>query len=211
MDDSHALSSFLTERLAQVGLDADTYGPYVLPLLLTTDDEEADADEWESVMSLLQASSETHSDDEHAWIDLRSDIEKAWADHKRKVAQQEQAIKEANARSLQEEIERERKIAQEAALLEKIEKKQTEELDETKRALVQRYAYEEDDDEQEEEEVVTNRQAAAEMALEKAKEARKSQVSTKVEERQKTKAAKLDKAKKLEERRKKATKGERKR
>ena len=62
------LYELLVERLPALGLDGDTYGPYVLG---TT---EGDEDEVTEVVQLLQASSESHGDQEDVLEDLQKDI-----------------------------------------------------------------------------------------------------------------------------------------
>jgi hypothetical protein len=210
-EDKHVLAPFLTSRLPQLGLDYETYGPYVLPLLA---DEEVDEDEWESVVELLQASSESHGDDEQAWKDLRVQIEEAWRNHKLALDEQEAEFKQNQATRLQEEIEREREIAVEAALMEKDrkEKPAVVEQDAARKALVARFAYDiPDEDDADNEGVLSNKEVAAQAKLEQAQGLRQQKVTTKREEQQKTAKARVDKANAKEERRARATKGERKR
>ena len=209
-DDHHALTDFLNDRLPQLGLDAETYAPYLLPLLT---EESQDEDEWTSVLELLQASSETHSDDEDAWQTLRRDIQAAWSAHVAAMAEQEKAASAARAADLATQLAKERQEMEQAQ-----QKIQTAAAasrttdDAAKRALVARYAFENDDaDAQEEAAPLTNKQVAAQTALEQAQALRGQSVQTKKEEQQKTAKAKLEKARLKEERRKKATKGERKR
>jgi hypothetical protein len=210
-EDKHVLAPFLTSRLPQLGLDYETYGPYVLPLLA---DEEVDEDEWESVVELLQASSESHGDDEQAWKDLRVQIEEAWRNHKLALDEQEAEFKQNQATRLQEEIEREREIAVEAALMEKDrkEKPAVVEQDAARKALVARFAYDiPDEDDADNEGVLSNKEVAAQAKLEQTQGLRQQKVTTKREEQQKTAKARVDKANAKEERRARATKGERKR
>ncbi|KAL7556411.1 hypothetical protein ACA910_017393 [Epithemia clementina (nom. ined.)] len=120
-DDDHALSDFLRERLPQVGLDYDTYGPYVLPLLLSSspsdaDDEEENKEEWDSVMELLQASSESHSDDNDVWLTLRQDIQSEWKKLLERVHQLEEQEQAQRAQKMEEVLAEERRWAQQAAL-----------------------------------------------------------------------------------------------
>ena len=63
------LLPFLQQRLPELGLDEETYAPYVLG---TTEDEE----ELTEVVQLLQASSESHAEEEEIWESLRKDIYK---------------------------------------------------------------------------------------------------------------------------------------
>jgi hypothetical protein len=212
-DESHALEPFLTKRLTDLGLDYDTYGPYVLPLL--TEVEDPDEDDWEGVMGLLQASSESHCDDEQAWKDLRVDIDAAWKTHRDAVIASEKQDLEHNAQEMKETLERDRQLAVEAAILEEERKAKPVEtsqvMDEAKRAMIARYAFEEDDENEEEEAPVTNQQAAARATQERSKEEKNKHVVTKREEQQKTKADRMDKAKLKEDRRQQSTKQERKR
>jgi hypothetical protein len=88
--------------------------------------------------------------------------------------------------------------------------------DATKRALLARFAYEAPDEDGEDanddaQPVLTNRQVAAQAAQDAAAEMRGKSVQTKKEERVKTAAAKQSKVQAKEERRQRATKGERKR
>jgi hypothetical protein len=213
-DESHALEPFLTKRLTELGLDYETYGPYVLPFL--TDFEHADEDEWESVMELLQASSETHSDDEQAWKDLRVDIDEAWKTHRDAAIAAEMQELEHHAQERKEILERDRQLAAEAAILEEEKKSKpvgtSEVVDEAKRALIARFAFEDDgEDEQDEEAPLTNQQVAVRASQERSKEEKNKHVITKKEEQQKTSADRMDKAKLKEERRQRSTKQERKR
>jgi hypothetical protein len=211
-DESHALEPFLTKRLTELGLDYDTYGPYLFPLL--TESEDADEDDWEGVMGLLQASSESHCDDEQAWKDLRVDIDAAWKTYRDAVVASEKQDLEHNAQEMKEKLERDRQLAVEAAILEEEKKAKPAEskvVDEAKRAMIARFAYEEDGENGEEEEApVTNKQAAARFSQEKQKEEKSKHVVTKREEQQKTSADRMDKAKAKEDRRQRSTKQERK-
>mmetsp|Transcript_4557 Transcript_4557/g.9539 ORF Transcript_4557/g.9539 Transcript_4557/m.9539 type:complete len:227 (-) Transcript_4557:164-844(-) len=224
-EEDHVLTEFLNQRLPTVGLDAETYAPYLLPLL-TEDDK--DDEEWQAVMELLQASSESHSDDDQAFADLRRDIVQAWQAHTDKVAQLQQAESAQRAKELEQTLAQERQAVA-AALAEAEERKKAEATkpaaaavdDPSKRALLSRFAYDQDEDEDnnnnnkkgnDEAAAPLTNQQIAEMAQREAQQAlRGKAVQTKKEEQQKTAQAKLDKARLKEERRKKATKGERKR
>lgn len=237
MDEDHALSEFLCRRLTEVGLDPDTYGPYVLPLLVEADTD-VDEEEWDGVMELLQASSESHSDDERTWIDLRKDIQLAWKQHNDKVNDEARKQKIENERRIQKEIERDRQIAKEAAeMMEAEREKEGGDASKTvtntdadaaddeahRRALMARFGYENDDDVEggnrgagggggEQQVILTNQQAAAQLKQEQVESMRaKKNVTTKKDEQQKTAQSRKDKANLKEERRKRATKGERRR
>lgn len=246
-DHYHPLSPFLAERLPQLGLDAETYGPYLFPLFIwdgsTSDpatkggdvnnysDNDELEDEWQSVLELLRASSETHSDDETIWSEFANELKQHWQAYV-ETARQESRQKE------QERIERSRKEEQEqiqAALAQKhgeaslssattgVGTKPSSAVDDaTKKMLLSRYEYEEEDEDDEEKETqagggdandapLDNRQAAAQAALARAQELRSHKTTTKKEEQEKTKQAKQHKQQLKEERRKRATKGERKR
>jgi hypothetical protein len=214
-EESHALEPFLTKRLTDLGLDYETYGPYVLPLL--TEVEEADEDDWEGVMQLLQASSESHCDDDQAWKDLRVDIDATWKKHRDAVIESEQQELGHKNQEMKENLEKDRQKAAEAAILEEEKKKakpaetSNKVVDEAKRAMIARYAFEEDDENEEEEDAPeTNKQVAARASKEKSAEEKSKHVVTKREEQQKTAAERMGKAKKKEERRERSTKQERK-
>ena len=214
-DETHALEPFLKKRLTDLGLDYDTYGPYVLPLL--TENEDPDEDDWEGVMQLLQASSESHCDDDQAWKDLRVDIDATWKTHRDAVIASEREELEHNNQELKEILEKDRQKAAEAAILaEEVKKSKpadtTKVVDEAKRAMIARYAFEEEEEDEEEEEAPeTNKQVAARTSKEKSAEEKNKHVVTKREEQQKTAAERMGKAKLKEERRERSTKQERKR
>ena len=215
-DVSHGLAPFLRERLPALGLDYETYGAYVLPLLLADDgDDDNDDGEWDSVMELLQASSETHSDDDDAWVELRRDIEKAWSEHRQKVHEEEVAEALDQKLKLQEQIEQERLRVQDAALAKKQQVHQNKSDDAAKQALMARFGYEDPDGDAggdgEDDGPVSNRDVARQMEAAKSQAMREHKGVTKRDEQKKTADAKKSKISLKEERRKRATKGERKR
>jgi hypothetical protein len=243
-----AVQALLEERLPSLGLDVETYGPYVVSLLPTTGDslalndlEEEDttdatnhldsnAEEWESVLELLQASSESHSEDPSVWTALQTEI----VDTFRKQVRVERQFRRAQyqqdeAQRLAHEQE-ERQLALQAAELEQERKlaaaataNQTNGDDEIKKALVSRFAYEQDDDEDENgtasaaaaasslPPILNNRDMAKQVEAEKAQELRAHKTATKKEEQAKTKESKLHKEKLKEARQQRAVKGERRR
>ena len=99
--------------------------------------------------------------------------------------------------------------------------KEATEMDEMKRALVEKYAYDEsvlfdeqgneitNHSDEEEEKFLSNRQIAQQQHLEKMQELRTANCTSKKDEREKTKLAKLEKNKQKEDRRLRAQKGER--
>ena len=211
-----AMEPFLSGRLSELGLDYETYGPYLVPVL-TEGDEETRKEEWESVLELLQASSETHSDDEQAWAAFRTDVQGLWDKlmAERSAQQRKQHDKEVEAYN--EGLVKEREVARLAEIERQraVKEKAAREMDDAKRAMIERYAYENDEDDSqaddEGEAVVSNKEAAAQAAREHSRELKKQNVTSKKEEQQKTAKAKLQKAKLKEERRHRAAKGERKR
>jgi hypothetical protein len=222
-DDTHALAPFLSQRLPALGLDYETYGPYVLPLLQDSVADH-DEDEWTSVMELLQASSESHSDDDQAWTKLRVDIETAWQHHCADLRTHEREELHQHAQEMQDKLQHDRELAAQTAIdLEqekKVKKTVPAEMDEAKRALIAMYAFEDDGEQaggaggggstQDEPEPVSNRQVAAQAMQERSGELKNQKVATKRDEQQKTANAKKQKAQVKEDRRKRAVKGERK-
>mmetsp|Transcript_20619 Transcript_20619/g.26579 ORF Transcript_20619/g.26579 Transcript_20619/m.26579 type:complete len:236 (+) Transcript_20619:83-790(+) len=230
-DDDHALSDFLRDRLPQVGLDYDTYGPYVLPLLT---EEETDPEEWDSVLELLQASSESHSDDDQLWIGLRAEIQATWAQHLQKIQFHQMQEKVERAQKMADALAEEKRISAQAAL-EAAERPQpnaaataaNKEADAAKRALIDRFGYEQDPDEEgggghgggdkkkknsgeDEDQVLTNQQIAAKAHHDSQQELKLHKGQTKKEEQAKTARAKMEKVRGKEDRKKRAVKGERK-
>jgi hypothetical protein len=204
------MEPFLSSRLPDLGLDYETYGPYLLPLIVNSDEEE-----WESILELLRASSETHSDDEEVWQLLRRDVEAKWKEQESALQQQLQAQREQEQQEYQQDLEREREAARQAEITRGEEPKKkapSTENDAAKRALVARFEYENDEAEEgEEEHIVTNHDTAAQVAKEHAHDLKNQNVTTKKEEQQTTARDRLDKAKAKEDRKKRAVKGERKR
>ena len=81
-EDEHYLTSYLSTALPRLGLDPDTYGPYVTGLFPIDPDEyydDVDEDEMTDILGLLQSSSETHAinDDNsntQVWNEFQDDI-----------------------------------------------------------------------------------------------------------------------------------------
>ena len=193
------LFHLLESQLTELGLDPETYGPYVIG---------TEADEVPDVVELLKASSEIDEDNDDLWEQFTQDILKSLQLDERYLEEQKQEKKKQAQQLAQERAEKNK-----AAIKEKqastANKKSSQVDDETKMALMQRFGYEMP--EGEEDEVVTNKQAAATAHMEKAKEMRSKKTQTKKEEQQKTKDQKASKAQLKEERRKRTQKGERKR
>ena len=75
MSEEHYLDSYLAEILPALGLDAETYAPYV------TADNDDDDDNFDDIIGLLKASSETHSEDDDAWENFRKEVIKRRQDY----------------------------------------------------------------------------------------------------------------------------------
>ncbi len=81
MDTNHLLQSYLDETLPTLGLDSDTYSPYVIACLDNGSvggdgqgEVEVDEEELNEIMELLRASSESHSDDGAVWDEMKSEV-----------------------------------------------------------------------------------------------------------------------------------------
>ena len=241
-DDAPAsFEEYVCERLSRLGLDGDTYAPYVLPLFESDQQREQDADlleeEWDTVLTLLRESAEAEDDDDDdavdisgeddLWTGFRRGVEDAWRVQKLRKEEAERQEKERNQERVRAEIERERQIALEEAASGAARTQEqhnraavSESEERAKRALVERFAYENEDDGEDDGvndgandlDVVSNRQAAALAAKEKEQQLRnKGSTTTKKDERQKTAQTRKEKEEKKDERRKRATKGERRR
>ena len=207
------LQQVLQEQLPTVGLDYETYGPYVLGC-----DDDADPDELDNVFELLQASSEIE-EDETKW--------NAFKDLIRAALQKDKAAKEEHAQlKAQEQQERAQKLLQDAKKEQEEQQKvakpkaaaSSSALDDSaKKALLDRFAYEQPDDADDAADQtkgnapVTNKQAAQQANLEQARSLRAQKVQTKQDEQAKTKADRKKKQELKEQRQKRAQKGERKR
>ena len=233
-EEEHFLSPYLSKRLPELGLDYETYGPYCLGAVGTEssngDGDDEDYEELDGIIELLQSSSETHSDDEAAWTELRVEIIRLTTESRNAA----NAKKSEEARKVREaEEEKIRKAKAEAEAYEKIleEKKlhkdseEDEEKKKAREALLNRFAYEKEDDaaggdggssgkKDGEEGPVTNKDVAAQAQRDHVKKVREESSKSresKAEARMKNKEAMKAKADKKEERRKRAQKGERKR
>ena len=222
------LYKLLQERLPALGLDAEMYGPYVWgdeDADSDDDDDDKDDDELqEVVIGVLQASSETHADDDDVWKELIENIHAAnKLDSQLRREQREKHLQETKTK-MEEDLARAKLEEQEHQPIE--QKKSSQVDDEQKRILMARYGYDEPAEEDEGSgfggnsssakksapaaaTTVNNRDAAKAAYLEKSRELRGAQKTTKAEERKKTKEQKANKAQLKEARRKKAQKGER--
>ena len=225
------LHQLLQERLPQLGLDAEMYGPYVWgdDEDSDNDDDDKDVDELrELVVGVLQASSETHSEDDGVWEELIENIQSANKEDSRlRREKREKHLLETKTK-MEEDLAKAKLEEQEQPHGNEEKKKSSQVDDEQKKILMQRYGY----DEPAEDEggsgfggnssgaskkqaaatagVVNNKDAAKAAYAEKSKEVRGAQKTTKAEERKKTKEQRANKAQLKEARRKKSQKGERK-
>jgi hypothetical protein len=225
-----AMEPFLSSRLSDIGLDYETYGPYLLPLF--SEESVNDDDEWGYVLEVLLSSLDNteisgSNDEQMTWsTSLRVDSVTLWRNLVKDRAAQNQTRQEKDQKAYSASLEVEREVVRQAELARQQAKavaatttssSSTSINDAAKRALVERYAYDEDDEGGiggnggEEETVVTNQEAAAAAARERAEALKSKNVTSKKEEQQKTAKARLEKARLKEERRSRATKGERKR
>lgn len=68
MSEEHYLDSYLAEILPALGLDVETYAPYV-----TTADTDEDSD-FDEIIELLKASCESDGEDDDAWDNFKKEI-----------------------------------------------------------------------------------------------------------------------------------------
>lgn len=221
-EEQHWLAEYLNEILPTVSLDPETYCSYITGCIDTFEDE----NELDAVIELCRDSSETHSDDEEVWVDLKKNILAKHEEFKLFLAERkEKELKELNEEDAKRKLEELREIQD-------IEDKKRRELEErelrrkdmdpTHRALIDHYGYDqsevydndgnliEDQANETEEGQVSNRQVAEQLRQEKTQQLRTKASTSKKEEQQKTKCAKLEKMKEKEARRMRAQKGERK-
>jgi len=222
-DEQHWLTEFLTDILPTLSLDPETYCPYITGCVDTFENQ----DELDEIIELCRASSESHSDNEEVWVQLKADILVKHEEFKQMVKKRkEQELEELN----QEEAKKKLEELQEIQKIEEQKKRDAEErelrrkqMDPAQRALLEQYAYDqseaydnegnliENNTNEDAEEPVNNRQLAEQMRQEKTQQMRTKSSTSKKEEQMKTKNAKIEKMKQKEERQKRAQKGERKR
>jgi len=226
-EENHQLRDYLIEILPTLSLDPETYLPYITGCLDTFQDDEEELDE---IIGLLQASSESHSDDEEVWPKLKEDILKRHQECKDALKQlkkeKDEERREIEAMKKKEDMEEAHKEKERKRIAE-LEKAKKNEMDPSKKALIEQYAYdmsevydndgklkvvEQNNAGKGEGEATTNKAIAEKVNKERTEQMRGGQnTSSKKDERAKTKQAKLDKVQQKEDRRKKSVKGERKR
>ena len=232
------LHHLLQDSLPKLGLDCETYGPYVWGDEDDDDsDDDKDVDELKDlVLGVLQASSETHSEDDDVWTDLIEQIIKAnELDSKRRRESKDRHLQETKTR-LEEDLAK-AKLEEQQQQPEEEDDKNNEKSPEqqkadaeAKRQLMERFGYELDDDDEQTNKnasggggkkssssaktattatATTNRDVAAAHNSEKSKAMKNQSKTTKADERKITKQNRSNKEEKKEARRKKAVKGER--
>jgi hypothetical protein len=191
--EEHYLESFLSVQLPKLGLDDDTYGPYVVGVFnvgQSTDDAAFDENELDEVLELLRASSEDNeSHSKEVWEQLKRDIIAKHEEYTRELQKvQEKQRQEAHLRE-QERLRHDIEIAKMP-----VEKKKQEMDEQQKRALVERFAYYKELPEEEESEadiLVSNKhfahEANATKTMKESRSAQKTKTTTKREEQAATK------------------------
>jgi hypothetical protein len=215
---SHYLSAYLEERLPALGLDYETYGSYVIGIVdadSTDNDEEASHD-WDDILELLAASSESHSDDAAVWLTFQQDILQRRADHRIQESADRESVAQQKALHEKERLAKEIELAQLTPEVKKVKPQ----LTDAQKAIVAKYAYDDSiiydkdgnlvETKDLDQKVVSNKDVAAQVAAERKQELRNAAGPSKKDAQKETKQAKLDKAKLKEDRRKRAVKGERK-
>lgn len=206
------MEDLLAQELSKLSLDYGTYGGYVLPLITS---EEDDADEWESVLELLQASVEDEENEDVVGAKMKK-FQLILKEQRQLYLKQQQQEQEHEAQARQEALQRElqlerQRAAEEHEKLQHQLPKERNDDDAAKKALLSRFAYEVPDEGVVEAQPVTNSQIARELNKAKVQTLRQAQATSKADECAKTKEMKASKEKAKEERRKRAIKGERKR
>lgn len=230
-DDTHFLNPFLEEWLNDHGLDYEAYAPYVTSSVPNNEDdhdddmEDIDMDDFDDIVQLLQASSETHSEDENVWSDFKSQVLERIKDQRLKRRNDQKKCKEME--SLQNSMNQ-MSLAQEAAKAASNSSdgvidigdnnKSSVELSEEKRLLLERYGYEDDEDEDDErggdcgdDEVLDNRTMAKKVEFEKNEKMRKEYALAKKQSKEATARGKLERSTAKEQRKQRTGKSERKR
>ena len=222
-DDEHYLTPYLQTFFSTHGLDFEAYGPYVTGTITEDDNltrEEVD-EQLDDLIQLLQASSETHEEDDHAWnVEFRNGVLDL---HSKFLEDQQKRVADENSGGLSSGGTDLVKLAEQIAIQEAPKKNTSTdtEADLAKKMLLERYAYEESDDEDDADQdgdnngdgdgPIDNRAVAKQMNLEKNQKLRKEAEGNKKMSKEAYAQGKIEKSMAKEERRKRANKGERKR
>ncbi len=211
------LTLLLNERLPTLGLDIETYGPYIVALFPISDTpgdsigEELEG--WDEIVELLKASSELQNLEDSVWEKLRVDLVSTWQSYRELQIEQHREKLMEKEQHLQKMLEVERDMAlmnaetkSNASAVTLNGSNNNSSIDDAaKRALLNRFGYEED----------TNvdgggkEGGTTDSSNMTSTKPQHPPVTTKREEQQKTKAAQQQKVDAKEERRKRAVKGER--
>uniref|UniRef100_A0A7S2KZ20 Coiled-coil domain-containing protein 43 n=1 Tax=Leptocylindrus danicus TaxID=163516 RepID=A0A7S2KZ20_9STRA len=223
-DGEHYLTAFLQTFFSTHGLDYEAYGPYVTGTITTdlTTREEVD-EQLNDLIELLQASSETHEDDDDAWnVEFRNGVLDLHSQKQQLILSAVENNNDSNngGTAVVDLV----KMAEEIAISETSKQKSnnnSEEADLAKKMLLERYAFEESDDDEaghvegdgadEGGGPIDNRAVAKQMTLEKNQKLRNQFQESKKMSKEASARGKIEKSLAKEERRKRANKGERKR
>jgi len=151
----HHLEVYLTSILPQIGLDAETYAPYITGILpdpehdndrpQNLDDDEELEEELEGIIQLLQASSESHCDDTQTWVDLKAAIKCKDAAYRSDLRLARERTNERRKEEIESntrtELELARNSQEERRVVEAREAQERKEMDPAKRAILEQYAY----------------------------------------------------------------------
>jgi len=221
-DDGHYLDGYLAAILPELGLDFDTYAPYVTGYA-EDNEEEDDDDALDELIALLRASSETRGEDDAAWEELKAEIARRRREHaageSARREMQALEIQATTATNLQKEIALAQRnaVEMEARKQKELADGRPENMSAEKRAMLDQFGYEDDGEPEpgqgvgDSGKLTTNRDHAAAQVRQETEKKKTAGTQSKAEERKKTKQAKLDKLAKKEERRKKTAKKERQR
>jgi hypothetical protein len=156
----HPLLLLLQEQLPVLGLDVDTYAPYILALfpfpistsglstqLKESTDVNLDIEGWNDVVELLQASSDENLLEEvnsGAWMQLRKELIHEWITYQHQLYHQQKAQLVDQEQIFQNRLKEERELA---IINEMTSAKAVERIrsDSAKQALLNRFGYEDDD------------------------------------------------------------------
>ena len=226
------LNPYLTTQLPSLGLDYETYGPYVTGVV---DDvtKEVDTEALKDIIELLRASSEHDEDeqDENVWMEFENVIIEKSLEEKNKI-EEEKAVEEQELAMKMQNVSLSEKAETLARREEEVNSTlRGNEMSEERRKLLERYAYENEEEVDESDEVnaslnndakkgdavviqeqkLDNRAVAKQTVLEKNQKIRKEYNESKKASKEASVRGKTERNQRKEERRKRAQKGERRR
>lgn len=220
--DQHFLNTYLSLHLPKLGIDYETYGPYITGLIA---DDIIDKDGLGDVIELLKASTEIEEfqEKDDIWETLKDAIlQLCEEEYKRRKEEEEKDALERRQRqamsamNLSEQAEELVKNENDKAKLQLQSQSQPSEDDAARRKILERYAYEDSGDESDDKEedtkpVLDNRTVAKQAEAEKNQKLRKDFNESKKASKEASAKGKVEKSLAKEERKKRATKGERRR